>query len=107
METALTEEALLGGRGRRLRSRRGDRVAVSAVLLAAAVHPGPGERVLDLGTGVGAVALCIAERVADCTILGVELQPALAQLAQRNAARNGFGNRVRTIVHDIAEPLPA
>jgi tRNA1(Val) A37 N6-methylase TrmN6 len=107
METALTEDALLGGRVRLLQSRRGYRVAVDAVLLAAAVHPGPDGRVLDLGTGVGAVALCIAKRVPDCTIFGVELQPALAQLAQRNAARNGFGDRVRTIVHDIAQPLPA
>jgi tRNA1(Val) A37 N6-methylase TrmN6 len=107
METALTEDALLGGRVRLLQSRRGYRVAVDAVLLAAAVHPGPGERVLDLGTGVGAVGLCIARRVADCTIFGVELQPALAQLAQRNATRNGFGDRMRTIVHDIAQPLPA
>jgi tRNA1(Val) A37 N6-methylase TrmN6 len=107
METALTEDALLGGRVRLLQSRRGYRVAVDAVLLAAAVHPAPGERVLDLGTGVGAVALCIAKRVADCTIIGVELQPALAQLAQRNATRNGFADRVHTIVHDIAQPLPA
>ena len=76
-------------------------------LLAAAVHPAPGERVLDLGTGVGSVGLCIAKRVPDCTIFGVELQPALAQLAQRNATRNGFGDRVHTIVHDIAQPLPA
>jgi tRNA1(Val) A37 N6-methylase TrmN6 len=63
--------------------------------------------VLDLGTGVGSVALCIAKRVPDCTIFGVELQPALAQLAQRNATRNGFADRVRTLVHDIAQPLPA
>jgi tRNA1(Val) A37 N6-methylase TrmN6 len=107
METALTEDALLGGRIRLLQSRRGYRVAVDAVLLAAAVHPGPGERVLDLGTGVGSVALCIAKRVPGCTIFGVELQPALAQLAQRNATRNGFGDRIHTIVHDIAQPLPA
>jgi tRNA1(Val) A37 N6-methylase TrmN6 len=107
METALTEDALLGGRVRLLQSRRGYRVAVDAVLLAAAVHPGPGERVLDLGAGVGAVSLCLAKRSADCTIVGVELQPALAQLAQRNATRNGVSERLRTIVHDIAQPLPA
>jgi tRNA1(Val) A37 N6-methylase TrmN6 len=107
METALTEDALLGGRVRLLQSRRGYRVAVDAVLLAAAVHPGPGERVLDLGAGVGAVSLCLAKRLPDCTIVGIELQPALAQLAQRNATRNGFGERLRTIVHDIAQPLPA
>jgi tRNA1(Val) A37 N6-methylase TrmN6 len=106
METALTEDALMGGRVRLLQSRRGYRVAVDAVLLAAAVHPGPGERVLDLGAGVGAVGLCLAKRVVDCTIVGIELQPALAQLGQRNATRNGFGGRLRTIVHDIAQPLP-
>jgi tRNA1(Val) A37 N6-methylase TrmN6 len=106
METALTEDALLGGRLRLLQSRRGYRVAIDAVLLAAAVDPAPGERVLDLGAGVGSVGLCLAKRVPDCTIVGVELQPALAQLAERNAARNGLGDRVRTIVHDIARPLP-
>ena len=106
METALTEDALLGGRLRLLQSRRGYRVAIDAVLLAAAVDPAPGARVLDLGAGIGSVGLCLAKRMPDCTILGIELQPALAQLAERNATRNGLGDRVRTIVHDIAEPLP-
>src|SRR3954464_1209443 len=93
METVLTEDALLGGRVRILQSRRGYRVAVDAVLLAAAVHPAPGERLLDLGAGVGAVGLCLAIRVPDCTVVGIELQPALADLARRNAERNGLGER--------------
>jgi len=106
METVLTEDALLGGRVRILQSRRGYRVAVDAVLLAAAVHPAPGERVLDLGAGVGAVGLCLATRVPECTVVGIELQPALADLARRNAARNGLGDRLQIIVHDLAGPLP-
>ena len=53
METRLTEDALLGGRVRLLQPSRGYRVAVDAVLLAAAVDAAPGERVLDLGAGVG------------------------------------------------------
>jgi tRNA1(Val) A37 N6-methylase TrmN6 len=106
METAFTENALLGGRLRLLQPRRGYRVAVDAVLLAAAVEPTPGARVLDLGAGVGSVGLCLARRVPDCTVVGIELQPALAQLAERNAARNGLGDRVCIIVHDIARPLP-
>lgn len=106
METSLTEDALLGGRIRILQSRRGYRVAIDAVLLAAAVDPVAGDKVLDLGSGVGAVGLCLARRMPDCTVLGIELQPALAQLAERNATRNGLGNRVRTLVHDIARPLP-
>ena len=106
METSLTEDALLGGRIRILQSRRGYRVAIDAILLAAAVDPVAGDKVLDLGSGVGAVGLCLARRMPDCTVLGIELQPALAQLADRNATRNGLGDRVRTIVHDIARPLP-
>ena len=75
METAPTEDALLGGRIRLLQPPRGYRVAVDAVLLAAAVDAAPGDRVLDLGAGVGAVGLCLAARVPGCTIVGIELQP--------------------------------
>src|SRR5438093_5656680 len=106
METPLTEDALLGGRVRLLQPQRGYRVAVDAVLLAAAVEVRAGDRVLDLGAGVGAVGLCIAVRVPGCEVVGVELQPALAALAERNATLNGVSDRLRTIVHDLASPLP-
>jgi tRNA1(Val) A37 N6-methylase TrmN6 len=107
MEPDLTEDALLGRRVRLLQPRRGYRVAVDAVLLAAAIDIAPGQRVLDLGAGVGAVGLCLAARFHDCSVVGVEVQPALADLAERNAALNGMSARVRTIIHDLARPLPA
>ena len=107
MEAVLTEDALLDGRVRLLQPRRGYRVAVDAVLLAAAVHPAPGDRVLDLGAGVGAVGLCLARRVSDCSVVGIEVQPALAELARRNATLNGLADRVQILVHDLAQPLPA
>jgi tRNA1(Val) A37 N6-methylase TrmN6 len=107
METPLTEDALLGGRVRLLQPRRGYRVAVDAVLLAAAVAAVAGERVLDLGAGVGSVGLCLAIRVPGCSVVGIELQSSLAAIAERNAALNGLTERVRTIVHDLAAPLPA
>jgi tRNA1(Val) A37 N6-methylase TrmN6 len=107
MDIVVTEDAVLGGRVRLLQPRHGYRVAVDAVLLAAAVTPAAGERVLDLGAGVAAVGLCLATRVPDCSIVGVELQPALADLAERNATRNALNGRVRTIVRDIAFALPS
>jgi len=106
MEPELTEDRLLGGRVRLLQPSRGYRVAVDAVLLAAAIDAAPGERVLDLGAGVGAVGLCLAARVPGCAVMGVEVQPALARLAARNAALNGMSERVRTIIYDLARPLP-
>jgi tRNA1(Val) A37 N6-methylase TrmN6 len=106
MEPDLTEDSLLGGRVRLLQPSRGYRVAVDAVLLAAAIDATAGQRVLDLGAGVGAVGLCLAARISECTIMGIEVQPALARLAERNAALNGNSERVRTIIHDLADPLP-
>jgi len=107
MEPAPTEDALLGGRIRLLQPPRGYRVAVDAVLLAAAIDASPGDRVLDLGAGVGAVGLCLAARIPGCTIVGIELQPGLAGLAVRNATLNGAEGRMQTIVHDLAQPLPS
>jgi len=106
MEPRVTEDALLGGRVRLLQPARGYRVAVDAVLLAAAIDARPGQRVLDLGAGVGAVGICLAARVPGCSVIGVELQAELAQLAQRNAALNGVSARVTTVLHDLALPLP-
>jgi tRNA1(Val) A37 N6-methylase TrmN6 len=107
MEPAVTEDTLLGGRVRLLQPARGYRVAIDAVLLAAAVDAAPHERVLDLGAGVGAVGLCVAARLPGCSVVGVELQPHLAVLAERNASLNGMMARVRTVTHDLARPLPA
>jgi len=107
MEPALTEDALLGGRVRLLQPARGYRVAVDAVLLAAAVDAAAGARILDLGAGVGAVGLCLAARLPGCTVVGIELQTALAALAEHNAALNGMSHRVQILVHDLAQPLPA
>lgn len=107
MDRAVTEDALLGGRVRLLQPQRGYRIAIDAVLLAAAVEAGPRDHVLDLGAGVGAVGLCVAARLPGCHVTGIELQPALAALAERNAALNGVADRVTTRVHDLATPLPA
>jgi tRNA1(Val) A37 N6-methylase TrmN6 len=107
MEGTLTEDALLGGRVQLLQPARGYRVAIDAVLLAAAVDAAPGQRILDLGAGVGAVGLCLAARLAGCSVVGIELQAPLAELAERNANLNGMAGRVQTVVHDLAQPLPA
>ncbi|MFZ5781969.1 MAG: tRNA1(Val) (adenine(37)-N6)-methyltransferase [Pseudomonadota bacterium] len=107
MEPAVTENTLLGGRVRLLQPARGYRIAIDAILLAAAVDAAPGDRVLDLGAGVGAVGLCLAARLPACQVVGIEFQPALVTLAERNAHLNSMADRVTTLLHDIARPLPA
>ena len=86
----LTDDKFLCGRLRLWQPARGYRAATDPVLLAAACPAQPGDRVLDLGCGAGAAALCLGLRVPGLELAGLELQPLYADLARRNAARNGI-----------------
>ncbi|WP_171175748.1 tRNA1(Val) (adenine(37)-N6)-methyltransferase [Ruegeria sp. HKCCD8929] len=87
-DTELTRNAFLGGRLKLWQPRDGYRAGVDPVLLAASVPARAGQTVLELGCGAGAAILCLAERVPGQVLTGVELQPAYADLARRNAAEN-------------------
>lgn len=49
-------------------------------------------RVLDLGTGSGAIALALARERPGWDVLGVDIDPAAVDIALRNAAHNGVAN---------------
>lgn len=100
----VTGDRLLGGRVRLDQPAAGYRAAIDPVLLAAAVEARAGERVLDLGAGVGAASLCLAARVPGVLVTGIELQADLAGLAGANAARSGLADRVRVLAGDLRDP---
>jgi tRNA1(Val) A37 N6-methylase TrmN6 len=102
----LTDDALLNGRVRFKQPAAGYRVAIDPVLLAAAVPAAAGERVLDVGAGTGAASLCLATRVPDCRIVGLELQRDLQRIASLNVAQNELGRRVEIIWGDLTRPPP-
>ncbi|MDP6709527.1 MAG: methyltransferase [Alphaproteobacteria bacterium] len=102
----VTEDAFLGGALSLLQPRRGYRAGSDALLLAAAVRARAGARVLDVGAGVGAVALALVRRLPGVAVEGIELQPDLCQLAAANARKNGLEDRVRFYLGSIATPPP-
>ena len=82
-----------------IQRRGGYRFAIDAMLLAgfAGAPRGP---VVDLGTGCGIIALLLAARGAR-SIVGVELQPALFQLAFRNVSLNRRSDQIRLLNADL------
>lgn len=88
-DDALTDDGFLGGALQLLQPRAGYRAATDPVLLAAAMPARAGQQVLELGCGAGVAALCLARRTG-AQVTGVELQADYADLARRNAARNGL-----------------
>jgi len=80
----LTCDAFLGGRVHAWQPRQGYRAAMDPVFLAAACLAKPGQTVLELGCGAGVASLCLAARVPELAIIGVERQAAYAELARRN-----------------------
>ena len=83
-----TEDAFLGGRLRLRQPRSGHRAGHDAMLLAATTPARSGDRVVDLGAGVGAAGLAVARRVAGIELVLVEIDAGLAELARGNAAAN-------------------
>lgn len=105
-DEALTDDAFLGGRLRLWQPRVGYRAATDPVLLAACCPVQAGQSVLDLGCGAGAASLCLGVRVPGLIHSGLELQPAYADLARRNAARADMALTVfEGSVLDMPKPL--
>ncbi len=59
--------------------------------------------VLDLGSGCGIIPLVMARRSKAATVVAVEFQPRMAEIAARNATDNGLAERVTVLQADILE----
>ena len=73
---------------------------VEAVLRA--VHADRG-RLLELGTGTGAIAIALLHALPEWTGEAVDRSPQAIRLARRNAARNGVAGRLRVVEGDFRD----
>ena len=100
----ITQDSILKGKVLISQYKDGYRMAVDTVLLAASIRGDRGGKALDLGCGVGGAMLCLAQRCPDLHIDGLELQPHLAELAQKNITDNGYEGRMQVFEGDILSP---
>lgn len=72
-----------------------------------AVENPPVARIADLGTGTGAIALGLAERLPSVTVLAVDREDAALTLARENGAARSCGARVEFVRSDWFTAMPA
>jgi tRNA1(Val) A37 N6-methylase TrmN6 len=103
-DPGFTRDRVLGGRVILWQPARGYRVAIDPIFLAAAIEPGAGSRVLDLGCGVGAIGLCLLARFPGIRVTGLELNPELAVLARRSVFENDNAGQFDIHLGSVAAP---
>ncbi|MGI9523244.1 MAG: tRNA1(Val) (adenine(37)-N6)-methyltransferase [Hyphomicrobiaceae bacterium] len=86
-----------------LQPAQGYRAGTDAVLLAASLAPPTtgSVRILDVGSGVGVVGLCVAARLHGSSITLLEKQPELVDLARQNIQRNNLSKRAVAVEYDV------
>ncbi|RSM73006.1 hypothetical protein DMH04_41700 [Kibdelosporangium aridum] len=63
----------------------------------------PGARMLDVGTGVGALAIAYAELFPALTVVGLDIMPSALKLAAQNVAESTVPHRVELRNQDVGD----
>lgn len=76
---------------------------MDAVLLSGFATAQEGARVLDLGTGTGIIPILMAAKTKAKELVGLEIQPESADMANRSVILNDLQERVKIVQGDIKE----
>ena len=81
----ITENSFLDGKLNILQPKKGFRAGLDSVLLAASVNAESGEKVLEIGAGVGTVLFCLMNRISGLEATGIEIMEEYHTLSLINA----------------------
>lgn len=62
-------------------------------------------RILDVGTGSGCVAICVAARHKGADVTAIDVSPQALAVARRNAEKHKLGERIHFLEGDLFAPL--
>lgn len=96
-----TVDAICEGRFKILQRANGYRFSIDAVLLSSFAGMTESDRLLDLGTGSGILAVMLAGAGRCMYAVGIEIQEELADMARRSVLINGLQGRVEILHGDV------
>jgi release factor glutamine methyltransferase len=64
-------------------------------------------RIIDIGTGSGNIAICVAKHVPNAIVTAVDKSADALKIAQENAAKHGVAERIRYLDGDLFAPVGA
>jgi release factor glutamine methyltransferase len=70
-------------------------------------HVKPNARIIDVGTGSGAIAVALAHALPQAQVTAVDVSPAALEVARRNAQRNAVSDRVTFLQSDLLVAVEA
>ncbi len=62
-------------------------------------------RVVDVGTGSGAIAIALAHESPSAKVTAIDISDAALRVARENAMRNGVAERIRLLAGDLLTPV--
>jgi len=62
-------------------------------------------RILEIGTGSGAISVALASELAQVSITAIDFSPEALAVAGKNALNNGVGERISFLCGDMFEPV--
>ena len=98
-----TFDTLFDGKLKILQKKKGYRFSVDTILLSQFVKIKRDEKAIDLGTGCGILPLLLSHVTKTNSLMGVEIQKGLAELAHKNVLLNDLGDRVSILHKDFRE----
>ena len=102
-DLATTHDSIYQGKLTLEQPKKAYRFGSDAMLLAASVHAHDGQKVVELGCGVGAVLLAAHHRLPGIHFTGIEREDRYAALAKANIHRNKAESHVTVVQGDVCD----
>lgn len=98
-----TLDTFFNGKLKILQKKKGYRFSIDAILLSQFIKIRKNEKAIDLGTGCGILPLLLSHTTKAHSLLAVEIQKGLAELAKKNVLLNDLGERISILHKDFRE----